>query len=280
MNSTPASCIGASTFSYVRELVHQYSGVTLDPGKEWLVETRLAPIAEQAGAPSVDALVSGLRIRPFGDAHRRVIDALMTHETLFFRDFFPFEEFKRSLLPKLMEARAPERRLRVWSAACASGQEPYSIAMLIRDGFPALLDWNVQILATDISSDMIARARSGSYNQVEVNRGLPAALLVKHFEKQGNHWVVSERIRDMVELRELNLAKEWPSLPQMDVIFLRNVLIYFDRETKKSILDRLRRLLRPDGYLLLGSAETTLGLDPAFEPIKMERAICYRLREK
>ncbi len=278
MDSTPALSIGAGELHYVRNLVREHSAVVLDEGKEWLVESRLAQLAEQAGAESVGELLSRLRIQPLGCLHRQVIEALMTNETSFFRDFFPFEALEKSLLPALATARAAERTLRIWSAACSSGQEPYSIAMLIHDAFPTLAGWSVRILASDISSEMIARARAGTYNQVEVNRGLPAAMLVRHFEKDERHWRISERIRGRIELRELNLAAEWPPLPLMDVIFLRNALIYFAQETKKAILEKVRSVLRPDGYLFLGSSETTLNIDPAFEPVKVERAIGYRLR--
>ncbi len=278
MNSVRTVGIGASELLYVSQLVHKHSAVTLDPGKEWFVESRLAPLVEHAGLASTSELIATLRARPFGCLHKQAIEALMTQETSFFRDLYPFEALQKRILPELIAARGPQRSLQLWSAACASGQEPYSLAMLIRDGFPMLNDWSVRILATDISSEMLERTRAGTYNQVEVNRGLPAAMLVKHFEKQDKPWRVNDHLRRMIELRQLNLAAEWPSMPSMDVIFLRNVLIYFDIATKKSILAKIRRLLRPDGYLVLGSAETTFHLDPSFEPVKVERTICYKLR--
>ncbi len=279
MSSTTQISIGQDDFAYVRDIVRRHSAVVLDAGKEWFVESRLAPLAEGLGLESAGELIARARVRPSGSLHREVIEALMTNETLFFRDYYPFDALRRVLLPQLMETRASERRINFWSAACSSGQEPYSVGMLIRDGFPSLAEWNVQILATDISSSMVARAKVGEYNQIEMNRGLPAAMLVRYFEQQSKHWRIGERIRRMVDFRVMNLAEPWPSLPSMDVVFLRNVLMYFDQETKKAILEKVRRLLRPDGWLLLGSAETTLNIHPAFEPVKIERAICYRLRK-
>jgi chemotaxis protein methyltransferase CheR len=278
MSLAATASLRAGDFDYVAGLVYRHAAVVLDDGKEWLVESRLAGLAELSGAASVGELLARLRGSPFGDLHRRVIDALLTHETLFFRDYVPFEALQRGILPALIEKRRSERRLTFWSAACSSGQEAYSIAMVIHDALPDLAEWRVRILASDISAAMVARARAASYSQVEINRGLPAAMLVKHFEQQGPRWVIAEPLRRLVELRELNLAASWPPLPPMDVIFLRNVLIYLDQETRRSILERVRRLLRPDGCLVLGSAETTLTIDPAFEPLKVGRAVCYRLR--
>ena len=278
MTTPVTTSLRAGDFEYVADLVYRLSAVVLEEGKEWLVESRLAALAERSGAASVSELLARLRSSPAGELHRRVIDALLTHETLFFRDYFPFEALQRTILPELLERRRAERRLTFWSAACSSGQEAYSIAMVVQDGMPDLARWRVRILASDISAEMVTRARAASYSQVEINRGLPAAMLVKHFEQQGPRWVIAEPLRRLVELRELNLAASWPPLPPMDVIFLRNVLIYLDQDARKSILERVRHLLRPEGYLVLGSAETTLTIDPAFEPLKVGRAICYRLR--
>jgi chemotaxis protein methyltransferase CheR len=207
-----------------------------------------------------------------------VVELMTTNETWFFRDLRPFEVLRSSILPELLTRRSDERRLHIWSAACSSGQEPYTMAMIISEHFPQLASWNVRIIATDLSTEILDRARAGRYSQLEVNRGMPAALLVKYFRKVGNEWHISDAIRRQVEFRELNLVEAWLVLPLMDLVFLRNVLIYFDVETKKSIFGRVRRLLRPDGYLMLGGAETTLNIDDAFERTAFDRAGAYQLR--
>jgi chemotaxis protein methyltransferase CheR len=189
---------------------------------------------------------------------------MVTTETSFFRDVHPFETLRTTVLPDLLRRRRAERRLGVWCAACSTGQEPYSFALLVREHFSELAGWRVDILATDLSADVLARARAGRYGQIEVNRGLPAALLVKYFRQHGATWELNEDVRRMVEFRELNLTRPWPALPPADLIFLRNVMIYFDVETKRSILGRAARALRPNGYLLLGGAETTLNLCDSF----------------
>ncbi|MFN8601182.1 MAG: protein-glutamate O-methyltransferase CheR [Candidatus Binatia bacterium] len=200
-----------------------------------------------------------------------------TNETLFFRDVHPFEALRVKLLPELL-ARRTTRELRIWSAACSSGQEPYTIAMLLRESFPQLATWKVEILATDLSPTMVAKARAGVYGKIEINRGLPLPLLTKYFEQEGPDYRISDELRSMVTFREQNLATQWPAMGPFDLVFLRNVLIYFDVETKKSILSRTLRLMRPDGYLLLGAAETTLNLEDRFERLPLDRAGCYRIR--
>jgi chemotaxis protein methyltransferase CheR len=195
----------------------------------------------------------------------------VTTEPLFFRDHHPFEALRQTVIPDLISRRQAERRLSIWCAASASGQEPYSLAILFREHFPELAGWKISLLASDVSREMLARAREGRYNQIEVNRGLPAALLVKYFEQHGTQWHIKPAIRSMVEFREINLAQAWPTLARMDLVLIRNVMIYFEVETKKTILGRLAGLLRPDGYLLLGGAETTFNLDDSYrrvEPIK------------
>ena len=270
--------LSSQDFGYVRDLVRLHSAIVLEPGKEWLVECRLLPMAYRLGVGSVGELVARLQALAFGQIHRQVIDAITTNETSFFRDHFPFQALRTTVIPELIKRREPDRRLHVWSAACSSGQEPYSIAMLLREEFPALSSWDIRVLATDISAEVRERARDGLYTQMEVNRGLPASLLVKYFEKQGPRWKIHDSLRRAVEFREVNLAATWPWLPPMDLILLRNVLIYFDVSTKKRILERIRRLLRRDGYLFLGSAETTINIDPSFEPVQIGKVVCYRLR--
>lgn len=264
-------------FAFVCRLVRDRSAVVLEPGKEYLVESRLAPVVRAHNLDSIGALVARLRSPAEQVLRTRVVEAMVTTETSFFRDATPFEGLRNVVLPGLIAARASERRLNIWSTACSSGQEAYSVAITIRDHFPDLASWQVSILATDISADILVRARDGLYTQVEANRGLPAAALVKHFRQEGTCWRVSDAVRRAVEFRELNLVRPWPVMSRMDVIFLRNVMIYFDADTKKAILGRVARLLRPDGYLVLGAAETTLNLTDAFRRVDALKGGFYRL---
>lgn len=264
-------------FAFVCRLVRDRSAIVLEPGKEYLVESRLTPVVRKYQLPSLGALVTKLRSPTEQELRTRVVEAMVTTETSFFRDVTPFEGLRRTVLPELVAARAPERRLNIWSAACSSGQEAYSAAITIRDHFPDLASWQVSILATDISSDILEKARAGLYSQVEANRGLPATALVRHFRQEGTNWRLSDPVRRAVEFREMNLIRPWPALPRMDIVFLRNVMIYFDVDTKKAILARVARLLRPDGYLILGAAETTMNLDDSFRRVDGLKGGFYRL---
>jgi chemotaxis protein methyltransferase CheR len=266
-------------FDYVRDFVCEQAAIVLEPGKEYLVESRLQSLARKENLGSLDELIGNLRSDPKNGLHRKVLDAMTTNETLFFRDVHPFEALRKSILPELMARRAQERQLRFWCGAASTGQEPYSVLMLIAEHFPELLEWDFTFIATDLCIEVLARARSGRFNQLEVNRGLPAGLLVKYFARQGAEWEFCEDLRRRVEFRELNLVKDWPWLPPLDIVFLRNVLIYFDVRAKKDILANTRRLLRPGGYLLLGGAETTFNLDEAFERVTFDKTSCYRVRQ-
>jgi chemotaxis protein methyltransferase CheR len=269
-----------SDFDYVRNLVRYTSALVLEPGKEYLVESRLAPLARQHGFSSLQHMLHNMRSGGAGDLEREVVEAMTTNETSFFREMRVFELFRKMILPELLARRAPKRSLNLWCAACSGGQEPYSIAMLLREYFPSLEGWNIQLIASDISREMIARARLGRYSQSEVNRGLPSHLLVKYFQKHGDIWEISEQIRHMVEFREINLIRDWPPLPRMNVIFMRNVLIYFDLLAKQDILSRVRNLLDVDGCVFLGGAETTTNLDDSFESVSMDGAMYFRMRTK
>jgi chemotaxis protein methyltransferase CheR len=265
-------------FDYLRALFFERSAVVLEPGKEYLVETRLAPIVRQLNLTSISDLVTRLRTAPANGLEARVVEALVTTETSFFRDLHPFEALRKTILPELLARRREERRLSIWCAAAASGQEPYSIALLLWEHFRDLVaGWKVTLLATDLSREMLARAREGRYNQIEVNRGLPAGLLVKHFQQHGTSWQLNANIRELVEFQDLNLARPWPFLPRMDLIVLRNVMIYFNVDTKKAILGRVARLLNPDGYLLLGGAETTFNLDDSYRRVEHLKTGFYQL---
>lgn len=254
----------AQDFEYVCRFVRDRSAIVLDAGKEYLVESRLGPLAARLQLGSVSDLVGRLRTGRDAALGARVVEAMVTTETLFFRDVLPFDTLRKTVIPELMRRREAERRLDVWCAACSTGQEPYSVAILLREHFPALATWRVNILATDLSAEVLGRAREGRYSQLEVNRGLPAALLLKHFRQHAGVWELADDVKRTVEFRELNLVRDWPPMPRFDLIFLRNVMIYFDVDTKKAILGRVSRVLRPDGYLLLGAAESTINLDDTF----------------
>jgi chemotaxis protein methyltransferase CheR len=265
-------------FQFVCKLLQDRSSIVLEPGKEYLIETRLAPIVRQLELASLTDLVARLRAPGSNGLATQIVEALLTTETSFFRDVHPFESLRKTVLPELIRRRTRERALMIWCAACSTGQEPYSLALLFREHFPELRDWNVVLLATDLSREVLDRARAGKYNQIEVNRGLPARLLVKYFQQQGTQWQLNEDIRRLVDFREMNLAQPWPFLPRMDLIINRNVMIYFDVPTKKSILGRTAQLLRPDGYLLLGGSETTFNLDDSFQRVEALKAGFYQLK--
>ncbi len=263
-------------FDFLRTMVRARSAIALEPGQEALVESRLAPVIRELELPSATDLVAVLRAAQHSEIERRVVEAMTTNETSFFRDRHPFEALRTRVIPELIAARAARGALRFWSNACSSGQEAYSLAMLLAEHFPTVRDWDVSILATDLSRDMVHRTARGIYGQLEVNRGLPASLLVKHFERSGTQWRVRPELRFLVHARELNLADSWPPLGRFDVILLRNVLIYFDVETRRRILRRARQVLQPDGYLLLGSAETTAMIDPGWDRISYGGSSVYR----
>ena len=266
-------------FDYIRKLLLDRSAVVLGPEKRYLVEARLAPVINQLDLPSISDLVTELRHHADSGMVTKVVEALVTSETSFFRDFLPFEVLRKYVVPRLIAARSAERKLTFWSAACSTGQEAYTIAIILREYFPELTTWQITILGTDISNEVIAKAKLGIYSQFEANRGLPAKLMVKYFQQQGTNWQLNTAIRQMVEFRQFNLASQWSQLPMFDVIFLRNVMIYFDVSTKKDILGRSAKILRPDGYLVLGGAETTLNICDAFTRVEQFQAGYHQLVE-
>jgi len=266
-------------FSYIRNLVRERSAIVLDKEKEYLISSRLEPLAKELGFASLPEFVGSLRRTSHDMLHRKVVEAMITNETSFFRDWRPFLALKEHLLPKLITRKASMGCLSFWCGASSSGQEPYSIMLTIQEHFPQLTDWKIRFLATDISGAMVKRCREGIYRQLEVNRGLPADLLRKYFSKKGGHWQIAEDIRKKIEFRELNLAGPWPLFPPMDMVVLRNVMIYFDGETKKHILKKIRNILDPEGYLLLGGTETTLNVDEEFERVAVDGTSCYRIRK-
>lgn len=266
-------------YQYICKLLRDRSAIVLDDGKQYLVETRLAPMVRQLGLESISDLVQQVRSQGFSNGlATRIIEAMVTSETSFFRDHVPFEAMRTVVLPDLIERRKAERRLALWCAASATGQEPYSLAILMKEHFPQLEGWQVTFIASDLSSECLQRCREGLYSQIEVNRGLPAQLLLRHFKQQGNRWQLSADIRARVRFEQINLADRWPPLPRLDLVLLRNVMIYFDVDTKKRILGRIAQLLRPDGYLLLGGAETTINLDEAYRRVETIKTSVYQLR--
>jgi chemotaxis protein methyltransferase CheR len=264
-------------FDFIRKLLQDRAGISLEADKQYLVESRLAPVVRQLELSSITELVNRLRCQPGNGLPTQVVEAMVTTETSFFRDHHPFESLRKTVVPELLARRRDERRLNVWCAASSTGQEPYSLALLLREHFPELTGWKIVLLASDVSREVLARAREGRYNQIEVNRGLPAALLVKYFQQHGHHWQLREDVRAMVEFQEINLTRPWPALPRMDLILLRNVMIYFEVPTKKAILGKMARLLRPDGYLVLGGAETTFNLDDSYRRVEHLKSGFYQL---
>jgi chemotaxis protein methyltransferase CheR len=263
-------------FAFVSQLVRRETSIVLAPGKEYLVEARLVPVARQVGAASVTEFLADLQRRPNPAYQQKIIDALTTNETSWFRDREPFTALSDVVLPDLIPSRTATRKLRLWSAASSSGQEAYSLAITLQEDLPP--GWSYEILGSDISTEMIKRAQLGEYSQVEVNRGLPAGQLVQYFERVGAHWRVTPTLRRNVTFRLMNLTAPLPPMPAFDVIFLRNVLIYFDVATKKTVLRNVARLLRPDGWLFLGAAETTIGIDNSYERVAAGRTSAYRIR--
>ena len=275
-----ASDLGADAFAYVCELVRTRSAIVLSEEKRYLVEARLAPVARAAGLSGLDALVRSLRFGRDPGLEERVVEAMTTNETSFFRDRSPFEALCSHVLPERIAANAPRRQLALWSAACSTGQEPYSVAMLLDTAFPELAGWRVDILATDLSRAALARAGAARYSALEVNRGLTPAQLQAYFRPDADGFCLAERIRARVRFQQLNLAGPWPVVGRQDVILLRNVLIYFDAATRRHILGEARAHLRPGGYLLLGAAETTRDLVEGLIPVAAGRTTVYRLEER
>ena len=279
VSGAPPDVLNPAGYAYLQRLLLENTGIVLESAKEYLVEARLHALMHSEGFATVSALLEALEMdERKGPLHRRTIEAMLNGETSFFRDHYPFEALRTTVLPELIAARSGSKSLNIWCAAAASGQEAYSVAMLLLENFPALRDWSVRILATDVSETTLEKARSGIYRQIEVNRGLPAPYLVKYFERSGDDWRVKDKVRSMVEFSHLNLIEPWPNFPRPDVILLRNVLLYFSSEARKSIMQNVVKTLRPDGTLFLGGGETMLALDRTFESVRIGKSICYRIR--
>jgi chemotaxis protein methyltransferase CheR len=260
-------------YDYLRRLLRERSGLVLAADKQYLVESRLLPVARRAGLAGLPDLVVRLRAANAEPLAVEVVEAMTTNESFFFRDKIPFEHFRDTIIPTLLSARAAQRRIRIWCAASSTGQEPYSLAMSLKEMGEATAGWRVEIIATDLSNEVLEKAKAGIYSQFEVQRGLPIALLIKYFSQNGDSWQIAPDLRAMVQFRPLNLLGDFAHLGVFDVVFCRNVLIYFDQETKTDVLERLARVTDRDGYLVLGAAETVVGLTESFKPIQERRGL-------
>ena len=261
-------------YEYLRKLLKDHSGLDLSADKQYLIESRLLPLSRKCGLAGISELVQKMK----GGAATivaQVVEAMTTNETFFFRDKTPFDHFRDSIMPEVLKARAARKSVRIWCAAGSTGQEPYSLAMCLKEMSGALAGWRVEIIATDLSQEVIEKSKSGIYSQFEVQRGLPIQMLVKYFKQNGELWQISPEIRAMVQHRQLNLLHDFSSLGVFDVIFCRNVLIYFDQDTKINIFGRLAKTMEADGFLALGAAETVVGLTDVFKPFPDKRGI-YR----
>jgi chemotaxis protein methyltransferase CheR len=261
-------------YEYLRKILKDHSGLDLSADKQYLIESRLLPLSRKSGLAGIGELVQKMK----GGSTSLVaqaVEAMTTNETFFFRDKVPFDHFRESIMPEVLKARVARKSLRIWCAAGSTGQEPYSLAMCLKEMSAALAGWRVEIIATDLSQEVLEKSRAGIYSQFEVQRGLPIQMLVKHFKQSGELWQVSPEIRAMVQHRQLNLLHDFSQLGIFDVIFCRNVLIYFDQETKINIFGRLARTMETDGFLVLGAAETVVGLTDAFKPFPDKRGL-YR----
>lgn len=268
--------LSTADFQLVRDLVRTRSGIVLDDEKAYLAEARLRQLARTVGADSPETVVAQVRAGRDAALVTKVVEAMTTNETSFFRDGHPFEAMQSTIVPELMRKRAAEKKLTIWCAASSTGQEPYSTVMTLREHFPALASWTVRFLATDLSTEVLDRARAGRYTQMEIGRGMPQHLLEKYFDRDGTGYVVRDALRKAVEFRQYNLLSEALPINGVDILFMRNVLIYFDPPTKYAILDRAKAAMKPDGYLFLGGTETTWNLHDGFARVPCGRAHYYR----
>jgi chemotaxis protein methyltransferase CheR len=260
-------------YDFLRRLLRERSGLVLTADKQYLVESRLLPVARRAGFGGLGDLVLRLKGSNAEPLVTDVIEAMTTNESFFFRDKIPFEHFRNTIMPTLLSARAGQRRIRIWCTAASTGQEPYSLALSLKEMAPAVEGWRIEIVATDLSNDVLEKAKAGIYSQFEVQRGLPIQLLIKYFTQIGDTWQIAPDIRAMVQFRPLNLLADFSHLGTFDVVFCRNVLIYFDQETKTGVLERIARITGRDGYLVLGAAETVVGLTDSFKPLVEHRGL-------
>ena len=261
-------------YEYLRKLLKDHSGLDLSADKQYLIESRLLPLSRKCGVPGIGELVQKMK-GGSSSIIAQVVEAMTTNETFFFRDKVPFDHFRDTIMPEMLKARASRKSIRIWCAAGSTGQEPYSLAMSLKEMGAALAGWRVEIIATDLSTEVLEKSKSGVYSQFEVQRGLPIQLLVKYFKQNGELWQISPELRAMVQHRQLNLLHDFSQLGTFDIIFCRNVLIYFDQDTKINIFGRLAKAMEGDGFLVLGAAETVVGLTDVFKPFPDKRGL-YR----
>jgi len=269
--------VSPEDYSYITKFLLDTTGLSLGENKEYLLEARLIPIVQSHGMQGIEELVSKLKSQLDQDLKKEVMEAMTTNESSFFRDKRPFEEFKNSVMPDLIAERKLTKKLRIWCAACSNGQEPYSIVMTLRESFPELIDWNIQIVGTDLCTKALSRAESGVYSQFEVQRGLPVQLLMKYFEQSEQGWKFNAGSGVNIQWKHLNLLEDFKHLGMFDVVFCRNVLIYFEPDLKTDILDRVKNQMHSSGSLLLGAAETVLGLSNNYTKLTDCQSAIYRV---
>ncbi|MFC3227787.1 CheR family methyltransferase [Marinibaculum pumilum] len=262
-------------FDLLAGILKDRSGLVVQRDKLYLLESRLVPLARKRGLGGLPELVAEVRKSRNEALLSAITDAMTTNESFFFRDTKPFDTFREVTLPALLESRASRKSFRIWSAACSTGQEPYSLAMILKEQGPKLAGWRIDIVATDLAAEVLGRAKEGLYTQFEVQRGLPIQMLMKYFKQEGDRWRIDAGIRQMVQYRTFNLLDEFTALGKFDVVFCRNVLIYFDQPTKGKVLGRMARCMTPDGHLYLGGAETVLGISDAFKPVTGQRGLYF-----
>jgi chemotaxis protein methyltransferase CheR len=263
-------------YDYLRKMLKARSGLDLSLEKHYLVESRLIPVARKHGLSDLTGLVAKLRAPGAEALTVEVVEAMTTNESFFFRDKLPFETFRDTVMPALLQARAQSRRIRIWCAAAATGQEPYSLAIALKEMARDLRGLRIEIVATDLSTEVLEKAKSGIYSQFEIQRGLPALLLIKYFSQLGETWQIAPELRAMIKFMPLNLLHDFSHLGRFDLVLCRNVLIYFDQATKIDVLDRIAKMTELDGYLMLGGAETVVGLTDSFKPMRDKRGLYTR----
>lgn len=271
--------VSKESVDFIIALLRKESGLVLDGSKTYLIEARLEPIACEAGLASIDGLCRYLKQCPTSPLLQKVVDAMATNETSFFRDMIPFDIVRNVLLPDLLKANQ-RRRIRIWSAACATGQEPYSLAMLLCSIEPMLAGWDIGILATDLVERVLERARTGRFTQYEIQRGLPAQYMTRYFDQTGSEWKVRPEVKRWIEFKRLNLLADFSSFGQFNIIFCRNILIYFDSASKKKVLEGMAASLAPNGALFLGGGETPLGITDRLIRVEAGRGVYYRRNEE
>ncbi|MCG8358007.1 MAG: protein-glutamate O-methyltransferase [Kiloniellales bacterium] len=265
--------MNVNDFEMITRLLRERSGLVLTKDKAYLLESRLNPVARKWQFKGFDELAEAIRLGKDEALLKDVTEAMTTNESFFFRDSKPFDQFRDIVMPHLIEHRASQRSFRIWSAACSNGQEPYSLAMILKEHEAKISGWKIDIIATDLSTEVLAKADEGAYSQFEVQRGLPINFLVKYFRQEGDRWIIDDMIRKMVTYKKFNLLENPAALGRFDVVFLRNVLIYFDQETKSQVLGRVAKLMPSDGFLYLGGAETVLGISDCFQLIPGQRGV-------